>query len=134
VIFKFSAAQAAAGGGSGIMPAGIIDTITPDGPLGLAFDSDGDLWVANNADASVVEISASELATVSGIVNITPVVTLTSNKAEVPSSENPWGLAFDGFGDLWVTNENLPVPPPDDSGCKESGRGSGEDRWPGLAR
>jgi sugar lactone lactonase YvrE len=114
VIFKFSAAQVNAGGGSGITPAGVIDTIALDGPLGLAFDADGDLWVANNSDESVVEFSAKDLATVSGVVNIIPAVILLTNKAEVPSLENPWGLAFDAAGDLWVTNENLPAPPPDD--------------------
>jgi hypothetical protein len=113
VVFKFSAAQVSAGGGSGITPAGVIDTITLDGPIGLAFDGKGDLWVANNGDESVVEYSASDLATVSGPTNLTPAVILLNNKAEVPSLENPWGLAFDGFGNLWVTNENLPAPPPD---------------------
>jgi len=69
-----------------------------DGPLLIAFDPNGNLWVANGGNNSVVAFSAGELAT-SG--SPTPSITLTANAG---SLDNPAGLAFDASGNLWVSN------------------------------
>jgi secreted PhoX family phosphatase len=64
-------------------------------PAGLAFDSSGDLWVANATGD--VEFSKSQLAR-SG--SPTPAVTITT---DLPLKVYQGaGLAFDSSGDLWV--------------------------------
>ncbi len=65
-------------------------------PISLAFDAQGNLWVANNAVSSIVEYSVSQLHT-SG--SPTPAVTLTSSAVAFPN-----GIAFDERGNLWVAN------------------------------
>ncbi|MDX2006379.1 MAG: NHL repeat-containing protein [Meiothermus sp.] len=71
-------------------------------PIGMAFDSSGRLWVANTATGgaatgdSIVAFSPAQL---SAGGNVTPVVTITG-----PSLFDPFGLAFDFDGNLWVSN------------------------------
>jgi sugar lactone lactonase YvrE len=68
------------------------------GPIGLAFDASGNLWVASNRDSTVVEFSASQLTASGGP---TPAITLSATGG---SLDSPEGLAFDASGNLWVTN------------------------------
>jgi hypothetical protein len=68
----------------------IVITKGIDGPGGLAVDSSGDLWVANEV-GRVVEYSRAELAQPSP----TPTVTISYVAS---------GLAFDPVGDLWAAN------------------------------
>ena len=69
-------------------------------PAGIAFDGNGNLWVANAAANTVVEFSASQLAS-SGTP--TPAVTIA---ASAGSLDGPLGLAFDFSNNLWVANAN----------------------------
>jgi sugar lactone lactonase YvrE len=74
-----------------------------NGPVALAFDVAGNLWVAN-ADSSglgantLVEFTASQLAA-SGSPN--PAVTLSDTAGSI---NIPQGLAFDHSGNLWMSN------------------------------
>ena len=70
------------------------------GPAGLAFDANGNLWVANATSSTVVRLAASQLAA-SG--SPTPAVTLGATNG---SLDGPFCLAFDASGNLWVTNTN----------------------------
>lgn len=72
-----------------------------DVPVGVAFDSSGDLWVSNAANSSLVEYTATQLG--DGTGGPTPNVTLTSDASA--SLDSPMGLAFDGSGNLWVANQ-----------------------------
>jgi sugar lactone lactonase YvrE len=67
-------------------------------PTGLAFDADGNLWVANMGNGTVVGYGATQLASSGAPV---PRVTLTMQQ---PGNVNnsPTGLALDGDGSLWV--------------------------------
>ncbi len=67
-----------------------------NGPVWLAFDAGGDLWIANVA-GSIVEYTARQLGS-SG--SPTPVVTLAGDFGSI---QVPEGLTFDGNGNLWVT-------------------------------
>jgi sugar lactone lactonase YvrE len=66
-------------------------------PSALAFDSDGDLWVANVGNGTVVEVDAAQLAQ-SG--TITPRTTLSEERSGL--IDVPAGLAFDDDGSLWI--------------------------------
>lgn len=96
-VVKYTAAQLGTGGS--IAPA---VTLSPDGsgslnlPLGLAFDSTNNLWVANAVGQSVVKFSPGQRGT-TGMP--TPDVTLTS-----PAFTHPTCVAFDKAGSLWVVN------------------------------
>ena len=101
-VVEFSAGQLAAGGS----PSPIITIGASAGslnfPSALAFDGKGDLWVANDMANSVVEFTATQLAT-SGAP--TPVVTLTAASASIAG---PLGIALDASGNLWVSNSIAP--------------------------
>src|ERR1022692_3120995 len=60
----------------------------------LLFDSSGNLWVASENNQSVIEYNGPFTAT----ATLVPNITLTSGLA------SPTAIAFDGSGDLFVTN------------------------------
>jgi sugar lactone lactonase YvrE len=64
----------------------------------LAFDANGNLWVAFSGHSTVVEYTTSQLAS-SG--NPSPAVTLSANSGSLSA---PVGIAFDAGGNLWVAN------------------------------
>ncbi|MHB1936273.1 MAG: Vgb family protein [Acidobacteriaceae bacterium] len=70
--------------------------------LGIALDSAGDLWVANNGANTIVEFNAAALPTTGGSVTITPNVVLSDDGNQ--SIQGPWALAFDSSGNLWSSN------------------------------
>ncbi len=65
-----------------------------EGPVQLAFDSSGNLFVSNVSSNTVSELSADSLAAGG---NVAPIATLTG-------LNGPGVLAFDASGDLYVAN------------------------------
>lgn len=108
-VFEFTTGQL--GGGTNITPA-LILTSTPafDGSLGIAFDSSGDLWVANNnlrgASGTIFEFSAAQLSGLSGVRTLVPAAILQSNGTSISLA---WALAFDSNGNLWVSNQDATI-------------------------
>lgn len=97
-VVEFASAQLAATG-SPTPAVTLRDTASSiSGPLALAFDASGKLWVANgNSHAdTVVAFTPAQLAA-SGRPQ--PAIVLTSS-----AFSNPAALAFDASGDLWVAN------------------------------
>lgn len=80
---------------NGIVGFGILTEPIND-PDALAFDSQGNLWVANYRNENVIAYSPAQRAT-SG--NPTPLITIG-----IPNSD-PFGLAFDKEGGLWVSDD-----------------------------
>jgi sugar lactone lactonase YvrE len=101
-IVQFTPSQFAAPGSPTPPPAVTLSATNGSlsGPAGLAFDAGGNLWVANANGNTVVVFPASQLAA-SG--SPTPTVTLGATNG---SLDGPAYLAFDGSGNLWVTNTN----------------------------
>jgi hypothetical protein len=87
-----------------ITPEGSGPTVSLNQPDGLAFDSAGNLWVANFLTSTLVQFSKSQLGS-SG--SPTPAVELAaSGSGTAASIDGPGGIAFDGAGNLWVSNGN----------------------------
>src|SRR5215469_1006964 len=113
VIFEFTAQQLTAKTGVGLTPAAVL-TGSKKGDfkatLGIAFDKSGDLWIANNGDTTIVEVTAAQLAAAKGITRISPITRLNSTRAGgLDTIKNPWGILFDSSGNMWFTNEQLSV-------------------------
>jgi sugar lactone lactonase YvrE len=70
------------------------------GPVAMAFDPAGDLWVANENTSTIVELTRAQLAT----PNPVPSVTISSASAALA---NPFGMAFDRGGNLWVVGNGV---------------------------
>jgi len=98
-VVELAASQFATSGS----PAPIV-TLSPasgslDGPFGLAFDAQGNLWVTNRNANTVVEFGGTQLAA-SG--SPSPIVTLSASGG---SLAGPSAVAFDAGGNLWVAND-----------------------------
>ncbi len=112
VIFVFTKDQLASSSGSGLTPTAVFQIETSIAVLGLAFASNGRLYVADNGGAEIFGIKQPQLPKSGGSagspIMIAPDVILSSNgNAAFASIDGPWGLAFDADGDLWFTNEGL---------------------------
>lgn len=95
-VFEFTPAQRMASGTNVTPNITIKSTPAFNGALGLAFDSSGDLWVANNGSTTIFEFNASTLPTASGSVTLTPNIMLSDDGKG--SIQGPWALAFDSAG------------------------------------
>lgn len=97
-IASFSEAQLSASGF--VAPLVVISTLgtTLRNPAGIAFDADGNLWVANASNQTVVAFTPAQLATTGSPA---PHVVLSTNSA----LGNPVGLAFDTDGAMWVVGD-----------------------------
>jgi sugar lactone lactonase YvrE len=93
-LVRFDPAQLAAGGA----PTPAVTLRGLSRPTALAFDESGSLWVASAHTNLVVKYSAAQLD-VSGAP--IPEVVLSGFGSAL---SNPFALAFDAFGTLWVTN------------------------------
>ncbi len=67
------------------------------GPVAMAFDPSGDLWVANINIGNVVELTRAQLT----MPNPVPAVTITLPSGALAL---PTGLAIDTSGDVWVVD------------------------------
>jgi hypothetical protein len=120
-ILVFTAAQLAMTGTNNLPPAVVISSTAFNGPLGIAFDSAGNLWVANNgsvtangatspAGTTIVRFAAAGLPAPPATGMLTPMlmpdVTLSDDGTN--SIQSPWELAFDSAGDLWSSNSGAP--------------------------
>jgi sugar lactone lactonase YvrE len=98
-IYEFTPAQLSASGSP--TPKVSITGTGPSlsGSSGLAFDTSGDLWVANRSNSTMVEFTPTQLAA-SG--SPTPATTISSDGSH--SLVNPTGATFDAAGNLWISN------------------------------
>lgn len=115
-VIAFTPNQLALTGVNNLTPAVTITSQAFNGPLGIVFDGNGNLLIANNGGVtaavgtSIVEFSAAKLPAPSNtptqIALDVPDATINDNGAN--SIQAPWALAFDNNGDLWSSNANAP--------------------------
>jgi sugar lactone lactonase YvrE len=76
-----------------------------DQPFGIAFDSSGNLWVADTSDNRVVEYKAppSTGEAASLVIGQSSLTAATNDDAQSNMS-GPEDVAFDGSGNLWVAD------------------------------
>jgi sugar lactone lactonase YvrE len=96
-IVQFSAAQLATGGS--VTPAITLSAGggSLDAPDALAFDTNGDLWVANLSNNSIAEYSPGQLL-IGGALTPAGALTVTGGAVTLAA------LAFDNSGDLWAVS------------------------------
>jgi DNA-binding beta-propeller fold protein YncE len=77
---------------------------------GLAFDSLGNMWLADERGLNVYKFAADQLTGTGLSQNLTPAVVLSpsSGSGRCPESlDGPYGIAVDQEGNLFVSNANL---------------------------
>ena len=97
-VAEYGASDVATWSGSIVEPTPVLTMTADIGPLGLAFDASGNLWVAGFDVPRVYEFDASALAAGGTVL---PTDSLGSAYLAHGS-----GLAFDGAGNLWVGTES----------------------------
>ena len=96
-VAQYSAAQLLVGGNLTPAISFTAESGSLDAPQALAFDTEGNLWVANLSNGTIVEYGPGQLLSGGAA---TPVATLTVVAGGVSFS----ALAFDNSGDLWTTS------------------------------
>ncbi|MGH9108682.1 MAG: IPT/TIG domain-containing protein [Acidimicrobiales bacterium] len=81
-----------------VAPAVTVSSPGDLAPSQLAFSAGGDLWSANGVQGTNKTLTAFTPAQLAAGGTATPAVTITTPGA-------PYGLAFDGQGDLWATEQ-----------------------------
>ena len=97
-LVSYSPAQLAVGGA--LTPNTSITSTSFESPRDIAFDASANLWIVENQNQTILGYKAATLAAAlghSGQVN--PDIIISS-----PSFGDPRAIAFDGSGDLWLTD------------------------------
>jgi len=84
------------------VPTVTIEGTSLAGPIGLAFDSGQNLWVANFFNRSIVKFTPAQL-----VASGSPVASVTIS-AVGPSILEATGIAFDSNQNMWVANSSAP--------------------------
>jgi len=127
-VLVFTAAQLQKAGTNALTPAVTITSDAFNGPLGIVFDANGNLFVANNggvpvpavkgaaatmtaAGTTIVEFLAANVpavpaAAAAAPTKLTPDVVLSDSGGA--TIQAPWALVFDHAGNLFSSNANPP--------------------------
>jgi sugar lactone lactonase YvrE len=98
-VVEFTPSQLAASGSPvPTVTLGSSGTGAMDGPISLAFDGSGDLWIGSLVNNTIIRLTPAQLAT-SG--SPTPAVVLG---ATANSIDEAYSITFDRSGNLWVAN------------------------------
>jgi sugar lactone lactonase YvrE len=97
-VLQYAASDVAGWSGALTDPPAALSIATHNGPLGLAFDAQGNLWVAGFDVPLTYEIAASQLNAGGSIV--------PTDSLESAYLDHGSGLAFDRAGNLWEGTES----------------------------
>jgi streptogramin lyase len=81
-------------------PSAAVEEAGITAPAGIAFDASGNMWVAANGASAVLRIDAAHLGTSGSGADLT--ITAQTPSPVIGTLPNPFGLAFDAGGNLWV--------------------------------
>lgn len=110
-LFEFSAAQLAAlATDNAPDPIAIITSSSLKTPRQAVIDVLGNAWITDPASNSVTAYTAAQLAQ-TGTNAIAPVLLIASAQFNGPS-----GIAFDGSGNMWISNNGKPATAADQFG------------------
>jgi sugar lactone lactonase YvrE len=101
-IFAFSPTQLE--GNKKAEPVVTISNASIDGPWGLAFDQDGNLWISNWNTGRIISYKFESLVKMLGSERLSkkpPDETIVSSKLQKPEF-----ITFDPSGNLWLTGQN----------------------------
>jgi sugar lactone lactonase YvrE len=102
------AANIVLGQGNGFNNNGAGDTQNEmTGPQGIAFDSSGNLWVADQGNSRVLEFLKTGFATEESATLVLGQSGFTSAGTgdTATTMHDPFGIAFDSSGNLWVSDQ-----------------------------
>ena len=105
-VVEYSASQLTTAGSAATEPVATIGG-TNTGlkeSAGIAFDSAGNMFVADASADSITEFSAGQLAGLSGTVDLTPAARIAGGATDVTF---PVSLGFDSSGNLWVADDQF---------------------------
>jgi hypothetical protein len=112
-VLTYTAAQLGAQMGTQtVAPVLVISSDQFTNPSGIAFDSAGDLWVANSGTAAaagttIVEIKKAKIPAIPEMGTSTPKVVSDASLSNVSGTvQAPWTLAIDSADNLWWTNSS----------------------------
>jgi hypothetical protein len=105
-VYVFTPQQLASGSANATPTVTITSNPAFIGPLGIVFDSQGDLFIANNGSTTIYGFAANQLPATAGSFELTPSVVLSDDGHG--SIQAPWALIFDNKGALYSSNANPP--------------------------
>ncbi|MEO7039294.1 MAG: hypothetical protein ABI446_06610 [Gemmatimonadaceae bacterium] len=98
---EYAASDVQSWSGALMDPAPALTVTAPNGPLGIAFDHGGNLWVAGFDTAVTYKVASSVIASASSGGTVVPTDSLVSSYLDHSS-----GVAFDHSGNLWLSTES----------------------------
>lgn len=107
-VLTYTAAQLGQMGTQAVGPVLVISSDQFVNPSGIAFDSAGDMWVANSGTAAaagttLVEIKKAKIPAIPEMGTSTPKVV---SDASSGGASAPWSLAIDASDNLWWANSS----------------------------
>jgi len=111
-VLTYTAAQLSQSGNQAIGPVLLISSDQFANPSGVAFDSAGDLWIANSGttDAigtTIVEITKAKIPAIPEMGTATPKVVSDASIENVNGTvQGPWALAIDSSDTMWWSNSS----------------------------
>jgi hypothetical protein len=110
-VLTYTQAQLSKTGTNTVGPVLLITSSQFNGVSGVAFDSGGNMWIANNgttaaAGTTMVEIAKAHIPAIPEMGTSTPqlVADVTLSDSGGATIQAPWGVVFDSSDTLWATN------------------------------
>jgi len=111
-VLTYTATQLGQSGTQAVGPVLVISSDQFANPSGIAFDSAGDLWVANSGTAAavgttIVEIKKAKIPAIPEMGTSTPKVVSDASLSNASGTvQAPWGLVINSSDNMWWSNSS----------------------------